>query len=67
MHLIIPLWFVHVPKEQWKNPISLGMWLLRKQLATHPDDELEGFVTVNKPNIYKAKSILGFEFIDHEN
>lgn len=33
---------------------------------THPDDELEGFIMVNKPNIYKAKADLGFEFIEYE-
>lgn len=33
---------------------------------TSPDDELEGFVTVNKPNIYKAKADFGYQYIEYD-
>jgi hypothetical protein len=34
---------------------------------THPDDELEGFVMVNKPNIYKAKGEMGYDYIEYKD
>jgi hypothetical protein len=33
---------------------------------TSPDDELEGFVTVNKPNICKAKADFGYQYIEYD-
>jgi hypothetical protein len=34
---------------------------------THPDDELDGFVVVNKPKIYEAKSNMGYNYIEQKN
>jgi hypothetical protein len=33
--------------------------------SASPDDELEGFVIINKPSIYKTKSNWGFDYIEY--